>query len=121
MDFFFLYMDFLIRYNIVLKANLTLIKITLFQVCKQVVFFKFSQNLSHSFHITLFSIFEQNKDIIIIYNDKNIKFFCQGSIEVVLKFGGRVEKIKNYDLILEITISHLKNHFHLIIFPILIQ
>ena len=50
-------------------------KTTFFQVGKQAVFSKFSENLPDSFYVTLASIFDVNQDIIEVYNDENIKFF----------------------------------------------
>ena len=51
-------------------------KTILFQVGKQAVFPEFSKDLPDSFHVTLAGTFSINQDVIEIYNDKNIKFFC---------------------------------------------
>ena len=51
-------------------------KIILFQVNKQAVFSEFSEDLLYSFHVTLAGVFGVNQDVIKVYDDKNIKFFC---------------------------------------------
>ena len=51
-------------------------KTTLFQVGKQAVFPKLSKNLPNNFHVTLTDVFGINQNVIEIYNDENIKFFC---------------------------------------------
>ena len=50
-------------------------KTTLFQVCKQAVFPKFSKNPPGSFHVTLAGVFDVNHNIIEVHDDINIKFF----------------------------------------------
>ena len=90
-------------------------KITLFQVGKQTVFLKFAKNLSDSFYITLASIIGMNQNIIEVHNDKNIKFFRQNFVNVVLKASGGIRKTKRHNLVLEIAILHSKSCFLLVI------
>ena len=63
-----------------------------------------------------FFIFSINKDVIKIHNNKNIKFFYQDLVDVALKCGWYISQAKKYDLILEIAISGLANHFLFIVF-----
>ena len=60
-------------------------KLTLFQIGKQAIFFQKVQYSLHGFHVTLSLIFSIDKDVIQIYNDKNIKLFCQDLIDITLE------------------------------------
>ena len=64
--------------------------------------------------MTLAKVFYINQHNIEIYNNKNIKFFSQNSVEIALKTGGSIKNIKKYNLVFEINIQYLKNYCLLI-------
>ena len=74
-DFFFFHTYFLARYNVAQKVNFFLMKMTLFQISKQVVFLEFSNDPLNSFNVTPAGVFSVNQNVIEVYNDENIKFF----------------------------------------------
>ena len=110
----FLYTNPLDKYDVVQKVNFFLMKTTLFQVDKQVVFSEFSKEPLDSFHVTLTSIFGINQDVIEVYNNKNIKFFRQDFVNIALEAGGGVKRTKRHNLVLEIVVPYLKNCFPLV-------
>ena len=89
-------------------------KTTLFRAGKQTVFLEFSKNLPDRFYITLASIFDVNQDVIKVYNDENIKFFCQDFVNVALKVGGGIRITKKHDLVLEMAVPRLEDCFSLV-------
>ncbi len=53
----------------------------------------------------LFSlVFGVDNNVIEIYNNKNVKFFYQDLIDIVLKCGWYVGQVKRYYLVLEVAI-----------------
>ena len=61
-------------------------------------------------------IFSINKDVIQIYDDKDIELFCQDLIDVILEADRSVGSSERYYLVLKMTISGLKSYFPLITF-----
>lgn len=62
-------------------------------------------------------VFGVNQDIIKVNGKRNIKFFYKSFVNIATKANKRVEKIKTYDLILEIAIPYIKSCFLLVTFP----
>ena len=92
-------------------------KTTHFQVGKKVLFPEFYENQVYGCHVTLAGIFSVNQEVIKVYDDKNIMFFCYNFIKIALKAGRCVEKIEKHDLVLEMVVPRLKGCFPLVIFP----
>ena len=61
-------------------------------------------------------IFSIDKNFIQIYNNKNIKLFCQNFIDITLKTCQSVSQPEKYYLILEIIISSQESYFSFIFF-----
>ena len=57
----------------------------LLQISKQAIFPQKVQYPSHGFYVYLAWIFIVDKDVIQIYNDKDIEFFYQNFIDVALE------------------------------------
>ena len=57
-----------------------------------------------------------NKDIIKIPYYKNVEFFCQNLVYIVLKRGRCIIQSKKYYLVLKMAITGLKNRFLFITF-----
>ena len=55
--------------------------------------------------------FHIDKDIIKVYNHKNIKFFCQNLIDVALKCGQCIGQSKKHYLVLKMIVADLKDRF----------
>lgn len=66
--------------------------------------------------MTLNNIFNINQDIVKINHSKNVKFFNQNNTNIAIKTGKYVKKTEKYNLVLKITILHLKNRFLYIIY-----
>ena len=79
------------------------------------MFPEFSKKLPNGFYMILASVFGINQDVIEVYNNKNIKFFCYDSIDIALKASKGVRRTKRYDLVLKIAVLHLKDYFPLVI------
>lgn len=62
-------------------------KIIFFQVYKKTVFPQFFKNASNSIDIALTKIVYIDKGIILIHNDRNIKFFGKNPVDIALKIG----------------------------------
>ena len=67
-------------------------------------------------NIAFFFIFSINKNIIQIYNNKDIKFFYKDLIDIVLKSYQNISQLKKHYLILKMTIFNLESYFSLIFF-----
>ena len=63
----------------------------------------------------LADIFDINQDVIKVHNDKNINFFCSDFVDIALKAGGNIEKIKKHNLVLKMAIPKPESYFLLII------
>ena len=74
------------------------------------------KNLAYSLDIIFFFIFGINKNVIQIYNNKNIQFFRKNLVNIALKGYQNVDQPKKQYLILKMTISSLKSYFSLIFF-----
>ena len=116
-NFFFLYIDFLSRYDVPWKANFFLIKTILFQVGKQVVFPKLSKDSSDSFYMILAGVLSVNCDIIKVENNKNIKFFYWNFVNIAIKAGRGIGKTKKYDLIFKIAVPRSESCILLVTIP----
>lgn len=55
-------------------------------------------------------------NIIHIYYNKNIKLFCKDHIDVILKTGWGMRKIKMHDLIFEMIIPNIKDYLSFVTF-----
>ena len=71
---------------------------------------------THGLDVLFSLIFCIDKDIIQIHNSKNIKFFREDLIDVVLKDGRNISESKKHHLILKIIVFGLKSYFPLIFF-----
>ena len=58
---------------------------TLLQIGKQAIFPQKVQYLLHGFYVTLTLILSIDEDVIQIYNDKDIKYFYQDLVDIVLE------------------------------------
>ena len=81
------------------------------------MFPQFPNNPPDSFYINLPGIFGVNQDVIKVHNDKNIKFFYQNFIDIVLEVGGSIKMTEKHDLVFEMAIPHLKSYFPLVTIP----
>lgn len=61
-------------------------------------------------------IFNIDKDVIKIYNNKDIDLFYQNLINISLKYSYYISKFEKYYLILEVIILDPKNHHPIVIF-----
>ena len=98
------------------KANFFLIKIILFQIVKKAVFLEFSKNSLNGFYLTLVNVFVINQDVIKVYNDRNIKVFYQGFVDIALEVSRVIKKTEKYHLVLEMAMPHLKSCFLFVTF-----
>ena len=57
-----------------------------------------------------------NYDVIQVDNNKHIEFFNKNLINLTLKAGQNVKKIKKYHLVFKIAISSSESHLSLIVF-----
>ena len=62
-------------------------KTTLIEVGKKVVFLQFGQHLSNKIDVSLARIFGIDQDVIQVNNYKNVEFFGQDLIDVILEAG----------------------------------
>ena len=60
--------------------------------------------------------FNVNKNVIKVYDNKNIEFFCQDLINIVLKSGQYISQFKKYYLVLKMAIASTKNNLLFIAF-----
>lgn len=90
-------------------------KLILLKFCKSTVCFLFLENLSNGINIYLAEIFDMDKNVIKINNDKNDKFFSQDFTDTTLNTGQNIKKSKNYHLILELAILSLESYLLFII------
>ena len=81
------------------------------------MFLQFFKDLSNDINISLTLIFNINKHIILVKNEKDIKLFGQDLIDIILKTSQSIKKSKYYYLILKMTVFSLKVYF---LFPFLI-
>ena len=109
--FFFFYVDFLARYDVVKETNFFLMKITIFQVSKQAIFLEFFKNLLNGFYITLVGVFGINQNIIKLNDDKKMQFFCWDFVDIALKASRGIEKTKKHNLVLKIAATYSKVFF----------
>ncbi len=100
----FLYWNIFIRDNVAKKSHLYLIEIILFQVGIQQIFLSLVQNWLKSFYIVFFFIFGIDKDIIQVYNNKNIKLLYQDLIDISLKYSWYIDQLKSHYLIFKIAL-----------------
>lgn len=56
-------------------------------------------------------IFSINKNIIQIYDNKNVKLFCLNLIDIALKYSWCICQSKKYYLVFKLTIISPKDHF----------
>ncbi len=59
--------------------------------------------------MTLYFIFGVDKNVIQVYNDKNIKLFCKNYIDIFLKNDWYISQSKKYYLIFKAVILDPKN------------
>ena len=64
----------------------------------------------------LVKIFGINQDVIQIYYNEDIKFFSEDLVDVALKTGWYIEKIKRHDLVLKVAVSGAESRFSLVAF-----
>ena len=79
------------------------------------MFPEFSKDPSDSFHVTLSGVFGINQDVIKVYNDKNIKFFCKNLVDVSLEAGGGVGNTERHNLILKMAVTYSEGYFPFVI------
>ena len=70
----------------------------------------------YGLNITFFLILNINKDIIPIYNNKDIKLFRKDFINIALEICRSIDQLTRHYLILEMIISSPKSYFLLISF-----
>ena len=63
-----------------------------------------------------FFTFNVNKNIIEIYNNKDIKFFCQNLVDIALKNSQYVGQSKKHYLVLEMAIAGSKDRLQFNVF-----
>lgn len=66
--------------------------------------------------MTLGQIFNIDKNVIQVDNNKNIKLLSQNLINIALEASQSIKETKKHDLILEIAISHLKDRLSFVTF-----
>ena len=66
-------------------------KMTLFKVCKKVVFPQFVQYLTDSIDMSLVCILGVDQDVIQVNIHENVKFFGQDLIDIILETGSYVQ------------------------------
>ena len=66
--------------------------------------------------MTVFFIFDINKNIVEIYNNKNIKLFHKDLIYVALESGRYINQFEKYYLVLKVAITVSKKCFSFITF-----
>ena len=66
-------------------------KPTVFQIGKKTILPQKIQHLLHGLYLALAFIFEINKDVIKVNNNKNIKLLSQNPIDIVLEAGQSVK------------------------------
>ncbi len=74
------------------------------------------QNQSNSFYVAFLLIFNINKNIVQVYDNEDIKFFCQNLIDIALGSNWYVGQVKRYHLVLKIAIAGLEGRFLFITF-----
>ena len=74
------------------------------------------QYLLNSFHILFAFIFSIDEDIIEVHYHKNVEFFCQDLINVVLKCDRCIGQSKRHYLVFKMAIAAFKGHFLFIVF-----
>lgn len=84
-DLFVLHFDILGQDDIAYKVNLILIEPIFFKIDKKAIFSQNIYYLLNNCHMILVRIFSINKDIIQIYDNKNVKLFGQNLIDIILK------------------------------------
>ncbi len=57
-----------------------------------------------------------DKNVVKIYNNKNVKFLCQDLIDVVIESGQYIEQSERHYLILKVAIVDSESRFLFIIF-----
>ena len=80
------------------------------------MFAEFFENSPDGFHMILVYVFSVNQDIIKVYNNENIQFFCWNFVDVVLEAGRSIRKTEGHDLVLEIAVPRLESCFLLVTF-----
>ena len=73
------------------------------------MFPQFFKNLSNIIDMWLTWVLDIDENIIKINNDKNIKHLSQDLIDITFEAGQSIRKPEKYYLVLEITISSLKD------------
>lgn len=66
----------------------------------------------HNFNIELSKIFNINQNIVNIYYNKNVKFFCKDLVNKVLETGISIKKLTKHNLIFKVLILDLKVFFY---------
>lgn len=61
-------------------------------------------DLQNNINLTLVNSFNLNKDVIKVWNDKNIKVVYYNLFDKVIKVDENVKKAQRYDLVFEIVI-----------------
>lgn len=61
-------------------------------------------DLQNNINLTLVNSFNLNKDVIKVWNDKNIKVVYYNLFDKVIKVDENVKKVQRYDLVFEIVI-----------------
>lgn len=66
--------------------------------------------------MAFFFVFNIDKDIVKVYNNKNIKLFCQNLIDISFKYGWYINQSQRHYLVSKIAITGSKSSFLFIIF-----
>ncbi len=66
--------------------------------------------------MVFYLVFDINKNIVQVYNNKNIELFCQDLIDIFLKSAWCVGQFKKHNLIFEMAILGPKGCFRLVFF-----
>ena len=70
----------------------------------------------HGLDIAFFFVLVLDKNIIQIYNNKDIKFFCKDLIDIALEYYRSLDQSKKHYLLPKIIVSGPENCFSLIFF-----
>ena len=88
----------------------------LFEIGKKAILCMFFKNLPTGINMSFALIFDINKDIIEINNDKNAKLLDQNLINLMFEAGWYVKKAKRHYIVLEMALSSLESRFLFISF-----
>ena len=86
------------------------------QICIKAIFSEDLQNPSKGFDVSLPWIFGIDKNIIQIYNDKDIELLSKNLIDIVLEAFQCISQTERHYLVLKMTLSSLEGCFSFVTF-----